>query len=263
NSGTAKPEAAYTDQLSTNFEREHASDSLLYSVSVVNSYGKTAGPSNQVSIPAAPTLRPPHNFKAEIEADGVKLSWEPVLAPSISNLRFVYRVYRRESEAGPETIVGDLPLDRPGPPAMVDRSFDWEKTYQYGVRVVTVIATGARVDEQVDGEDSEPKRLSTNDVFPPATPTGLQAVFSASANKASIDLVWTPNSEADLAGYNVYRREPDKPFVKLNQEVVRASAYRDPDITLGKQYFYSVSALDVRDNESPRSEEASESTPAP
>jgi hypothetical protein len=45
----------------------------------------------------------------------------------------------------------------------------------------------------------------------------------------------------------------------LNSELVKTPAFRDSHVVSGKTYFYSVSAVDERANESARSEEASES----
>jgi fibronectin type 3 domain-containing protein len=49
--------------------------------------------------------------------------------------------------------------------------------------------------------------------------------------------------------------------VKVNPEPVKMPAFRDVQVVSGKSYFYSVSAVDQRGNESARSEEASESVP--
>ena len=49
--------------------------------------------------------------------------------------------------------------------------------------------------------------------------------------------------------------------MKMNSELVRTPAFRDMQVVPGKTYFYSVSAVDERGNESGRSEEASESVP--
>jgi fibronectin type 3 domain-containing protein len=65
-----------------------------------------------------------------------------------------------------------------------------------------------------------------------------------------------------LAGYNVYRHEQDGQTVKLNSDVVKTPAFRDAEVVAGHQYFYSVTAVDVRGNESSRSEEASETVPS-
>ena len=50
-----------------------------------------------------------------------------------------------------------------------------------------------------------PVEVFTRDIYPPAQPGGLQAVFSSVGQKPFIDLTWAPNMESDLAGYNVYR----------------------------------------------------------
>jgi len=86
-------------------------------------------------------------------------------------------------------------------------------------------------------------------------------VFSGPGQQAFIDLIWAPVSDADLDGYNVYRHEAGGAAVKLNSELVKAPAFRDSQVMAVKTYFYSVTAVDQRGNESGRSEEGSESVP--
>jgi fibronectin type 3 domain-containing protein len=100
-----------------------------------------------------------------------------------------------------------------------------------------------------------------HDIFPPAVPTGLQAVFSGVGQSPFVDLVWSPDTEADLAGYNIFRHEENQQPVKLNSEPVKTPSFRDSNVQSGKKYFYAVSALDERNNESGKSEEASEQVP--
>jgi fibronectin type 3 domain-containing protein len=83
----------------------------------------------------------------------------------------------------------------------------------------------------------------------------------AKGQKPFIDLIWAPVTNTDLAGYNVYRSEANGTAVKLNAELVKSPSYRDIAVASGKTYTYSVSAVDVRGNESQRSEETSESVP--
>jgi fibronectin type 3 domain-containing protein len=92
-------------------------------------------------------------------------------------------------------------------------------------------------------------------------PPGLQAAYSGEGQKPFIDLIWAPVTNVDLAGYNVYRSEGNGSPVKLNADVVRSPSYRDTQVISGTTYTYSISAVDVRGNESQRSEEASESVP--
>jgi hypothetical protein len=54
-------------------------------------------------------------------------------------------------------------------------------------------------------DDTPATRSWSVDTSPPAAPTGLVAA----AGEGSVSLDWTDNSEPDLAGYRVYRREPD------------------------------------------------------
>jgi hypothetical protein len=172
----------------------------------------------------------------------------------------LYRVYRGEASANSETVAGEIALTDESSPALLDRGFEWEKIYDYRLTVVTVIAQRGP-ELQVEGEDTPTVTVVAHDVFPPATPAGLQAVFSGPGQKPFIDLIWGPDMEPDLAGYNVYRHQAGGQAVKLNSDLVKTPTFRDTDVLAGHQYFYSVSAVDVRGNESVRSEEAGEAAP--
>jgi fibronectin type 3 domain-containing protein len=76
-----------------------------------------------------------------------------------------------------------------------------------------------------------------------------------------VDLIWAPNTDADLAGYNIYRHEQGGQPMKINSEPVKTPVFRDATAVGGKKYFYSITAVDLRGNESARSEEASETVP--
>ena len=256
-------QGTYADELPTNPSvAGQALANIYYAVSVANSYRRSAGLSNQAQVPAAPTLAPPENFRAQLTPDGVKLSWSAIPnPPNIPSLRFAYRIYRREAGTQSDAVAGEMAVAGDSSPSFADHGFEWEKTYDYRATVVTKIGEAGGGEQQVEGEDTPLVSLLTHDIFPPATPTGLQAVFSGPGQKPFIDLVWTPNSESDLAGYNVYRHEAGTQPAKINKDVVSSPAYRDTDVTAGHEYTYSVSAVDVPGNESSRSEEASEAVP--
>ena len=258
-----KPQLSYTDPLSANLSVENPTATVVYAVSVLNAYGRSAGLSNQVQVPAAPTLPPPANFQAQVTAEGVKLSWKAMAPPGIAGLRYLYRVYRRPSGTNADTVAGEVAVTDESSPSFLDGGFDWEKSYNYRLTVVTVVAPDQGTEQQVEGDDSRAITVVAHDIFPPAIPAGLQAVFSGPGQKPFIDLIWAPDTEPDLAGYNVYRREQDGQLVKLNSDVVKSPAFRDTDVLAGHSYFYSVSAIDVRENESAHSDEASEAVPAP
>jgi len=256
------PQASYTDQLSPALEQQSPTSNLVYAVNVVNSYGRSAGLSNQVEVPSAPTLPAPENFHAELSAEGVRLSWAAVPTPQpIPGLRFEYRIFRHDIDSHRDSIAGEVPVSPVSIPTFLDTSFEWERTYEYRATVVTFIDQ-PNGSEEVEGDDTAAARVVAHDVFPPATPTGLQAVFSGPGQKPFIDLIWRANTEADFAGYNIYRHEADKPAVKINSELIKTPAYRDQNVSSGDTYFYSISAVDVRGNESAKSSEATETVPA-
>jgi fibronectin type 3 domain-containing protein len=86
-------------------------------------------------------------------------------------------------------------------------------------------------------------------------------VFAELGQRPLIDLSWSPNSEKDLAGYNVYRRTESTQPLKINTAPVKTPAFQDANVQPGTKYFYSVSAVDLRGNESGRSPEAAETVP--
>jgi hypothetical protein len=255
-------QADYTDRLPRTLLVESTGARIFYAVSVLNSKGRSAGISNVAPVPAVPGLPPPSDFRAQVAAEGVILSWIRIpLAAEIPGLRHFYRVYRRPEGRNTDTVVGEVPLDSSSATELVDHSFEWEQTYLYRATVVTLIHEEGKTETRFEGDDTPAVRVFAHDVFPPAVPTGLQAVFSGVGQQPFIDLIWAPDTDADLAGYNVFRHEAGAEPVKVNTALVKMPAFRDMKVASGKTYFYSVSAVDVRGNESARSQEASEAVP--
>ena len=262
-----KVQANYTDVLSSELQNNPTAE-ITYAVSVLNESGRSAGLSNQVQVPSAPTLPPPDQFRAEVKKDGVLLSWQcPPAVASSNGIEHKLRIYRREQGKQAATKVSDANLTDCGTspagqlPEFMDQSFEWEKHYDYRATVVTVIAESGKAEVEVEGDDTPSVAVFAHDIFPPAVPTGLQAVFSGVGQAPFVDLVWSPDTEADLAGYNIFRHEANGPPGKLNSEPVKAPAFRDSKVQSGTKYFYSVSAVDERGNESAKSEETSEQVP--
>jgi hypothetical protein len=261
-SSSQKLTGSYTDQLPRAMEEGNPSGFATYAIEVLNAEGRGAGLSNQEHVSLAPTLPPPQDFSARVTAQGVVLSWTSN-APSApkNSERYVYRVYRRQEGTQPQTLAGELANDGKSSFSLTDSNIEWQKTYEYHAAAVTVIAQPNQAAVQVDGDDTPEIKVFADDVFPPAVPSNLQAVFSGPGQQPFIDLIWAPVTDADLDGYNIYRHEEGSPAVKLNAELVKTPAYRDMDVVSGRHYFYSVSAVDLRRNESARSEETSESVP--
>jgi len=252
---TSATKVSYSDPLPKEVASEDPAGFVTYAVEVLNVDGRDAGLSNQVRVSTLLTLPAPQDFRAAVTGKGVVLNWSDSAAAHPPALHSVVRVYRRVEGNAEWTVVGSVAVGDEG--SLTDSNIQWEKRYEYRAETVTVISP----ELQIEGDDSPEVKVFAHDVFPPATPAGLQAVYSGPGQAAFVDLIWAPVSDLDLDGYNVYRHEEGAAPVKVNAWVVKVPAYRDGNVVAGKTYFYSVSAMDVRGNESARSEEASERVP--
>jgi hypothetical protein len=272
-SGPRPAPVIYTDTLPPAMQRPDPAAEVTYAVEVLNRSSRGTELSNRVHVPAVVTLPPPGDLAAQLNGDGVVLTWTsageprnlpaktPAAPPDAPGLQLRYRIYRRDESTGKDAIAGDLPVGESGPARFMDSSFEWEKTYLYRVTGVSIIKW-ADSEVEVEGDDTAPVRVIAHDIFPPAVPTGLQAAYSGEGQRPFVDLIWAPVTNADLAGYNIFRSEAaGEPMVKLNSELVKSPSYRDTAVASGKTYTYSVSAVDVRGNESQRSEPTSEPVP--
>jgi hypothetical protein len=255
-----KPSASYTDTLYAQAESDSPSAMANYAVVVLNHEGRGAGLSNQVTVPLIHTLPPPRDFQARVTSQGVVLSWAGEATPALENVHYVYRVYRRDDKLQ-QSLVGDVATGNEGTLSLTDSEIEWEKTYEYRAEILTVIELPNKPHIEVEGDDTPEVKVFADDVFPPTVPTGLQAAFSGPGQQPAIDLVWAPDTDADLAGYNVYRYTAGTAPIKVTGELLKTPAFRDTNVESGKNYFYSVSAVDLRGNESAKSEEASEAVP--
>jgi len=262
----------YTDTLPSDWQQQDPSVDMIYAVEVLNRNSRGAALSNLVRVPAILTLPPPEDLSADLSGDGVALTWTSAGEPqNISDnsstkpsLQFRYRIYRRDESSGKDAIAGEVPVREAGFAHFTDSSFEWEKTYLYRITAISIVMR-PEGEVQVEGDDSAPVHVVAHDIFPPAVPAGLQAAYSGEGQKPFIDLIWAPVTNTDLAGYNVYRSEANgaagELLVKLNSDLIKSPSYRDLAVADGKTYTYSVTSVDVRGNESQKSEPAGESVP--
>jgi hypothetical protein len=142
----------------------------------------------------------------------------------------------------------------------LDRDAALDHTYRYSAERVLRLTLGSNSFE-VMSTPSETITINARDVFAPSTPRDLQAVSDSEGH--AIDLSWAPNAERDIAGYIVYRRDTTTSAgpARISPPNEVAPSFRDLNATPGHRYAYSVSAIDIDGNESPRSPETEESLP--
>jgi hypothetical protein len=89
------------------------------------------------------------------------------------------------------------------------------------------------------------------DTAPPAAPAGVAAALQG----PSVRVTWSPNSEADLLGYDVYRAlDAQGPWTRLTAARTTATQFTDTAVPQGvPEAWYAVTATDNSFNESARS----------
>jgi hypothetical protein len=249
--------------------RAEAGATVVYRVRARVSDKKTSGSSNEVLLKLIPVAAPVENLRANLTEDGIELGWAAPTQTSggeaISGSE-QYHVYRGEVEAKAAQdaakdlshVVWKSPLVQIANtkiPEYRDSGFDYGKTYVYVVRTTL---GGVGEGENLESNDSHSAVLTPVDTFPPAAPRGIVAAVlpGSEAGKLVVDLSWSINVEADLAGYHVYRSEKQGERGKLvTAEMLLTPAYRDTSVATGQQFWYSVTAVDRAGNESGPSEQ--------
>jgi fibronectin type 3 domain-containing protein len=106
----------------------------------------------------------------------------------------------------------------------------------------------------VEGDEAAPACVTLTDTFPPAAPTGLQAVAGA----GTISLIWDANIELDLDSYRVLRAVVSGDvLVPITASPIRETTFRDA-VQAGVVYVYAVAAVDRAGNVSPLSNRVEE-----
>lgn len=224
--------------------------SLYYALKVVNNKQQDAGLSNIASLSVIPLPTSPENLHViSLREQHIELGWDiPTLNIDGSAVKppTQFNIYRRADSQSPETRLNPSPVkeDR-----FKDESIELGKTYVYWVRPAVETPSGS-----VEGEDSQPLEVTNADTYPPKPPAEVTAISSGQG----ISLVWLPNTDADLAGYWVYRSGPDRRFQRLQDQLLTTASIIDKSVEKGQTYFYRVKAVDLRGNESEFSEEVSD-----
>jgi len=100
----------------------------------------------------------------------------------------------------------------------------------------------------MNGNPGSLEVVTSSDTTPPAAPVNL--VLTGTSN-GHIGIAWEANSEADLAGYEIYRENVAAPgFSRIAQVDTAVTDYNDNSVTTGATYNYYVVAYDTSFNRS-------------
>ncbi|HEX4642764.1 MAG TPA: hypothetical protein VH161_04830 [Candidatus Acidoferrales bacterium] len=245
-----------------------AGSSLAYKIRTREARARESADSNMVTERIYPAPEAPRDVRINVTATAVTLSWAEAAMPPSASAR-VYRVYRGVSEGSVENLPRDIsqvklksPLELAGSSSTTefrDVHFEFGTDYVYTVR--SAAQFGATF---VESADSAPIVLTPREIFPPAAPTNLELTVMPATPQAAayVELSWEISSEADLAGYSVYRSDvADSPGERVSTEILPSPTFRDTSVASGKHYFYRVSAVDQAGNESSKSSAAEADIP--
>jgi subtilase family serine protease/Tol biopolymer transport system component/uncharacterized protein YfaP (DUF2135 family) len=151
----------------------------------------------------------------------------------IATVRFQYRALGAATWVDLGEADAALPYDTTFGPAALG--------LDYGFYQLQAIATdlGGRV-------DPAPVSITVQyaDVTPPAATLGL----TSAVDGGDVTLTWAANTDVDLAGYHVDRRNALGATIRLTSTPVTQTAYTDSGVADG-EYAYTVSAADTGGND--------------
>lgn len=249
----ARKQLSYTDIL--NFAGQSAK--IRYAVRFANANGQKAGFSNFILLqPTSKIAENPTNLSSRVTQDFIEISWNPpnrnIDGTTPANI-LGFNIYRVD-ETSAQKLLNNSPVTSD---EFADRLFEFEKTYSYFVRTVSLGATG----EPIESSDSNKITVQPKDIFPPDAPGAV----TVAASPNTISIFFASNTEKDIAGYRVYRataRElPKSEWTLLTPQLLTTNTYQDTNVEAGKTYFYYLVAVDKFGNSSEPSEIVSEIVP--
>jgi subtilisin family serine protease len=185
----------------------------------------------------------PQNVRADVDGSIANLTWSSNRETDIAG----YRIYSR---AETQDSVLDLPISEiqtqlPGIQITISSA--------EGQTWLSVSAYNTAGNEGPGSREIAVRaELSGQDVTPPDIPSNLTAIPIDRA----LDLKWSPNSEYDLARYNIYYGTSSKNYDK-KLSVGKNTEYRIRNLTNGKRIYAVITSVDTSGNESDRSNEVS------
>lgn len=200
------------------------------------------------SLPSKPAIASLKDLEAPIKVATVKakiidamhfnLRWSASASDDVQS----YRVLRSRQNERP-VIVKSVAISDASQPIYNTRITQRKNiALTYGYAIAAVDAAG-------NVSDPSPYvYIRLADKKAPRSPI----LLNATQQDGSLLLSWKENSEDDLKGYNVYRKndKSDASFIKLNKTILNENRFIDETIEALSDYRYRVTALDDFANES-------------
>lgn len=121
----------------------------------------------------------------------------------------------------------------------LDDSLNYNTTYYYKITATDI---WNKESQQTGFVDAEPKNM-----YPPSTPRGLSINARNWEGKLSVYLSWLPNTEGDIAGFNIYKsllpnfNADSSTFYAFTKDINFSDT---TNLALYTQYYYRIKAVD-------------------
>lgn len=221
-------------------------------------YGKKKkSPLSQVeAIASILPVRPIQDLKIVKEKKVLKLTWtRPFLNLANKKIKNIagYQVYRWHGQSGPKKEIEAF--TRFNNDTILKEYFEDMDTGSDGIYSYYVTTMSS---DTIESDPSNIASVNMKDIYPPDPPANL-AVFKAEDH---LYLTWEAVKDSDLSHYIVYRKaavkdQEEGEFGRIAEQVTNAY-YKDSQVKKEITYFYYVTAVDDKGNESARSNVAKE-----
>ena len=200
-----------------------------YVVIVEDGEGRVSPPSSRVSVTFGAAPDAPQGLTAAPGPRQVRLTWQP---PARGGPDVLYEVLRAPAPGAPPQVITPSPI---AATEFVDGGVENGRTYYYTVRAARRAAgTIAR------GGVTPVVAASPVDRTPPAAPRDLVASTAGS----SVQLRWSGPTDAEVAGYVVYRAAAGRQFERVGSTTAPTTSFVDRDVPPGT-YRYAVTTQDA------------------
>ena len=203
-----------------------------YQIRVKNEQGRSSKPSPtlQTKLMIPPGI--PTELTAEVQEQQIIVRWK---APA-----------ENMDGSKPANVVGYLVnfVHVVSDSQFVDQEIAFGEPVHYQVQAI-----GNLEQPVVLSQPSQPLRVLPVDTFAPMAPVNLTAI----PLDLKVQLLWDVVTNADLAGYYIYRGDEPEGLEK-SSPLVTINRYIDPEPPIGTVSYYAVTAIDETGNESVLSE---------
>jgi fibronectin type 3 domain-containing protein len=213
-----------------------------YSDVMIGAYGYDTANSNAgkaylySDIDITPPAAPIGLTAADHPNDGggaIDLNWDNNTEPDLDH----YSVCRSTTSGGPYTWLAGTAV-----------SEYTDSTTTDGITYYYVVTAGDEVPNE-SGYSNEASASSSDNLAPPATPTGLTVTDVPNDEGGALNITWNANTEPDLDHYTLYSNKTGS-WAVVAEILAGTEYYVDTGLTDGTRYYYNISASDDVPNES-------------